>query len=101
MWIYLIRVKKGYAQNVALMWNGLFQCAGLCGKYAVLLEIAGTHCRLSPVVYASKLRRVRIFPDLPTSTLRKTEVDKYILTRQSYRKKNIAGNLNWMIIILK
>ena len=76
MWIYLVRVKKGYARNVALMWNGLIQSAGLCGKYAVLLEIAGTPCSLSPVVYASKMISLRIFPDLPASTSRKTEVDK-------------------------
>ena len=78
-----------------------YQCAGLCGKYAVLLEIAGTPCRLSPVVYASKLRRVRIFPDLPTSTLRKTEVDKYfdeaILPEEEYSWKSKLDDNNFEV----
>ena len=43
--------------------------AGKCADHAVKLEIAGTPYGLFPMVYCSKLKLVRVFPELPTSRL--------------------------------
>ena len=58
---------------MAHMWHGALPVAELCGKCAVRLKIAGTSSRLFPVVHVSKLKRVRVFPDLPANILRVTE----------------------------
>ena len=42
VWLYLDRVKEGYARKLAHMWHGTFRVAELCGECAVRLEIAGT-----------------------------------------------------------
>ena len=76
VWLYLDRVKEGYARKLAHMWHGPFRVAELCGECAVRLEIAGTPYRLFPVVHISKLKQVRNFPDRPTNTLRMPEEDR-------------------------
>ena len=69
VWLYLDRVKVGYARKLAHMWHGLFRVADKCGDHAVRLEIAGTSYRLFPVVHVSKLKPVRVFPERPTNLL--------------------------------
>ena len=44
-----------------------------CGDHAVKLDIAGTPYRLFLIVHVSKLKLVRVFPELPTGGL---NVDK-------------------------
>ena len=69
VWLYLDRVKEGYARKLAHMWHGPFRVADVCGDHAVRLEIAGTPYRLFPVVHVSKLKPVRLFPERPANLL--------------------------------
>ena len=65
VWLYLDRVKEGYARKLAHMWHGTFRVAEMCSDHAVRLEIADTSYRLFPIVHLSKLRRLRVFPERP------------------------------------
>ena len=76
MWLYLDRVKDGYARKLAHMWHGLLRVADQCGNYAVRMEIAGTPYRLFPVVHVSKLKLVKVFPERPTNLLNVDETDR-------------------------
>ena len=72
-WLYMDRVKTGYARKQAHMWHGPFRIAEVCGEHVVRLKIAGTPYQLLSVVHISNLKRVRRFPDLPEMLL---EVDE-------------------------
>ena len=76
VWLYLDRVKVGYARKLAHMWHGPFRVADKCGDHAVRLEIAGTPYRLFPVVHVSKLKPVRVFPERPANLLNVEEADR-------------------------
>jgi len=76
VWLYLDRVKEGYAHKLAHMWHGPFRVADVCGDHAVRLEIAGTPYRLFPVVHVSKLKQVKVFPDRPKNQLTLDEADR-------------------------
>ena len=75
VWLYLDRMKEGYALKLAHMWHGPFRVAEMCEECAVRLEIAGTSCGLFPVVHISKLKKVKTYPDRPTNVLRVTDAD--------------------------
>ena len=55
-WIFLDRVKEGYARKLAHMWHGRFRLIDKCGDHAARLEIEGTPYQIFPVVYMSKLK---------------------------------------------
>ncbi|OWY90996.1 hypothetical protein PHMEG_00040604 [Phytophthora megakarya] len=55
VWLYLDRVKPGYARKLAHMWHGPFRVAELVSAYAVRLETHGTPYQLFPIVHVSKL----------------------------------------------
>ena len=76
VWLYLDRVKEGYARKLAHMWHGPFRVAERCGDHAVRLEIAGTPYQLFPVVRVSKLKQVRTFSERPTTRSQIEEVDR-------------------------
>ncbi|KAE9298783.1 hypothetical protein PR003_g23144 [Phytophthora rubi] len=69
VWLYLDRVKEGYARKLAHMWHGPFRVKEMVSNFAARLETAGTDYRLFPVVHVSKLKPVRVFPGRPTVTL--------------------------------
>ncbi|KAJ8578509.1 hypothetical protein ON010_g695 [Phytophthora cinnamomi] len=76
VWLYLDRVKEGYARKLAHMWHGPFRVAEVINTYAVRLEIAGTVYRLFPIVHVAKLKPVRIFPDRPIVRLTIEDQDR-------------------------
>ena len=76
VWLYLDRVKEGYAKKLAHMWHGPFRVADICGDHAVKLEIAGTPYRLFPIVHLSKLKKVKTFPERPKDQLTIDEADR-------------------------
>ena len=76
VWLYLDRVKEGYAKKLAHMWHGPFRVADICGDHAVKLEIAGTPYRLFPIVHLSKLKKVKTFPERPKDQLTIDETDR-------------------------
>ncbi|POM72167.1 Reverse transcriptase [Phytophthora palmivora] len=57
VWLYLDRVKEGYARKLAHMWHGPFR----------VIEM---------IVHLPKLKPVRVFPDRPTTALTITEDDR-------------------------
>ena len=61
VWLYLDRVKEGFARKLSNMWNGPFRVAEKCSDHAVRLEIAGKPYRLYPMVHISKLKQVRVY----------------------------------------
>ncbi|OWY90739.1 reverse transcriptase [Phytophthora megakarya] len=65
VWLYLDRVKPGYARKLAHLWHGPFRVAELVSAYAVRLETNGTPYQLFPIVHVSKLKPVREFPSRP------------------------------------
>ena len=77
VWLYLDRVKEGYAKKLAHMWHGPFRVAEMCGDHAVRLEISGTSYRLFPIVHLSKLKQLRAFPERPKEKLMVEEEDRF------------------------
>ncbi|GMF33271.1 unnamed protein product [Phytophthora fragariaefolia] len=69
VWLYLDRVKEGYARKLAYLWHGPFRVAEMIDRYAARLEIAGSEYHIFPIVYVSKLKLVRHFPDRPETQL--------------------------------
>ncbi|KAE8914767.1 hypothetical protein PF005_g10651 [Phytophthora fragariae] len=76
VWLYLDRVKEGYARKLAHMWHGPFRVKEMVSNFAARLETAGTDYRLFPVVHVSKLKPVRVFPDRPTAILTTEDEDR-------------------------
>ncbi|OWY93515.1 hypothetical protein PHMEG_00037068 [Phytophthora megakarya] len=58
VWLYLDRVKEGYARKLAHMWHGPFRVTELIGNHAARLETAGSGYRIFPIVHLSKLKPV-------------------------------------------
>jgi hypothetical protein len=77
VWLYLDRVKEGYARKLAHMWHGPFRVVDMVNVFAARLETAGTEYRLFPVVHVSKLKPVRMFPDRPTTPLAVDGADRF------------------------
>ncbi|POM78632.1 LOW QUALITY PROTEIN: Reverse transcriptase [Phytophthora palmivora] len=77
VWLYLDRVKEGYARKLAHMWHSPVRVLELVDEHAVRLEIAGTEYRLFPVVYVSKIKPVRQFPDRPKMRVTIQDQDRY------------------------
>ena len=75
VWLYLDRVKEGYAKKLAHLWHGPFRVLELVGEYAARLEVRDTEYRLFPIVHVSKLKKVREFPDRPGDKLTVDEAD--------------------------
>ncbi|OWZ00883.1 reverse transcriptase [Phytophthora megakarya] len=65
IWLYLDRVKEGYARKLAHLWHGPFRVAEKINEFSVKLEVAGTGYQIFPVVHVSKLKIVKDFPDRP------------------------------------
>ncbi|OWY93793.1 reverse transcriptase [Phytophthora megakarya] len=65
VWLYLDRVREGYAKKLAHLWHGPFRVAEKIGEYAVKLEIAGSAYHIFPIVHVAKIKPVREFPDRP------------------------------------
>ena len=76
VWLYLDRVKEGYARKLAHLWHGPFRVRELVGDHAARLDISGTDYRIFPFVHLSKLRLVRQYPDRPDTVLVVDETDR-------------------------
>ena len=76
VWLYLDRVKEGYARKLAHLWHGLFRVLELVGDHAARLDLSGTDYRIYPLVHLSKLKLVRDYPDRPSTTLVVDEADR-------------------------
>ena len=46
VWLYLDRVKEGYARKLAHLWHGPFRVRELVGDHAARLDISGTDYRI-------------------------------------------------------
>ncbi|KAE9351975.1 hypothetical protein PR003_g4612, partial [Phytophthora rubi] len=91
VWLYLDRVKEGYARKLAHLWHDPFRVTEKIGEYAVKIETAGTEYRLFPVVHISKLKLVRTFPDRPTARLldersERVDLDEALLPEDSWTR---------------
>ena len=92
VWLYLDRVKDGYARKLAHIWHGPFRVAELCGAHAVRVENSGNPYRLIPIVNVSKLKPVLHFPDRPGSVLvtnceDRVEFDESLLPKDSWESE--------------
>ncbi|OWY95470.1 LOW QUALITY PROTEIN: reverse transcriptase [Phytophthora megakarya] len=76
VWLYLDRVKEGYARKLAHLWHGPFRVAEKINEFSVKLEITGTGYQIFPVVHVSKLKLVKDFPDRPRVELTVDEADR-------------------------
>ncbi|CAI5722011.1 unnamed protein product [Peronospora effusa] len=93
VWLYLDRVKEGYARKLAHMWHGPFRVKEMCGDHAVRLDIAGTPYRLFPVVHISKLKKVKTFPDRPKNLLTIEEEYRFDFDEALLPEDSFEGNL--------
>ena len=89
VWLYLDRVKEGYARKLAHLWHGPFRVREKIGEHAVRLETAGTEYRLFPVVHVSKLKLVKEYPDRPQVRLSvdasdRVDFDEVLLPEDSW-----------------
>uniref|UniRef100_M4B2P4 Uncharacterized protein n=1 Tax=Hyaloperonospora arabidopsidis (strain Emoy2) TaxID=559515 RepID=M4B2P4_HYAAE len=71
LWLYLDRVKAGYAWKLAHLWHVL----ELVGDHAARLKIRGKEYRLFPIVHIPKLKWVIKFPDRPDNELAVDQAD--------------------------
>ncbi|POM68667.1 Reverse transcriptase [Phytophthora palmivora] len=69
VWLYLDRVKEGYAKKLAHLWHGPFRIVEKVGEHAVKLEIAGSGYHVFPIVHVTKLKLVKEYPDRPLMRL--------------------------------
>ncbi|POM65285.1 Hypothetical protein PHPALM_19026 [Phytophthora palmivora] len=76
VWLYLDRVKEGYARKLAHMWHGPFRVNEVIGDYVARLEVAGTGYRIFLIIHLSNLKSVRTFPDRPKTMLTTDEADR-------------------------
>lgn len=77
VWLYIDRVKPGYARKLAHMWHGPFVVAEKISEYAVKLENRGTDYRFFPTVHISKLKPLKQFPERPTAEPTVEEGDRF------------------------
>ncbi|KAG3178278.1 hypothetical protein PC128_g16481 [Phytophthora cactorum] len=76
VWLYLDRVKEGYARKLAQLCHGPFRVADKIGEHAIRLETGGTEYRLFPVVHVSKLMLVKEYPDRPRARITINDSDR-------------------------
>ncbi|POM69968.1 Reverse transcriptase [Phytophthora palmivora] len=69
VWLYLDRVKEGYAKKLAHLWHGPFRIVEKVGEHAVKLEIVGSGYHIFPIVHVNKLKLVKEYPDRPLMRL--------------------------------
>jgi hypothetical protein len=69
VWLYLDRVKVGYAKKLAHLWHGPFRVVQVIEGHAVKLEIAGKDYKIFPIVHVSKLKLRKIYPNRPVEKL--------------------------------
>ena len=89
VWLYLDRVKEGYARKLAHLWHGPFKVQELLGDHAARLDISGTDYRIYPLVHVSKLKLVRQYPDRPNTVLvvgetERVDFDEALLPEDSW-----------------
>ncbi|POM68856.1 LOW QUALITY PROTEIN: Reverse transcriptase [Phytophthora palmivora] len=76
VWLYLDRVKEGYAKKLAHLWHGPFRIVEKVGEHAVKLEIAGSGYHIFPMVHVNKLKLVKEYPDRPLMRLNVENQDR-------------------------
>ncbi|POM67378.1 Hypothetical protein PHPALM_16641, partial [Phytophthora palmivora] len=76
VWLYLDRVKEGYAKKLAHLWHGPFRIVEKVGEHAVKLEIAGSGYHIFPTVHVNKLKLVKEYPDRPLMRLNVESQDR-------------------------
>ncbi|OWZ07070.1 reverse transcriptase, partial [Phytophthora megakarya] len=98
LWLYLDRVKPGYARKLAHMWHGPFRVVELVSAYAVRLETNGTPYQLFPIVHVSKLKPVREFPSRPELRLtvpvnERFDFDEELLPEDSWETRDVGEDV--------
>ncbi|OWZ13922.1 reverse transcriptase [Phytophthora megakarya] len=76
VWLYLDRMKEGYARKLAHLWHGTFQVADNVNDFSVQLEVTGTGYQIFPEAHVSKLKLIKDFPDRPRVELTVDETDR-------------------------
>ena len=76
VWLYLNRVKEGYARKLAHMWHGPFRVREFCERHVVRLEMSNAPYRLFPLIHISKLERVKTFPNRLKNLFNVEEADR-------------------------
>ncbi|OWZ16536.1 reverse transcriptase [Phytophthora megakarya] len=71
VWLYLDRVRDGYAKSWCILWHGPFHLAEKIGKYAVRINI-----QHFPGGACLKYQTGQIFPDRPVARLDESEGDR-------------------------
>jgi len=98
VWLYLDRVKPGYARKLAHLWHGPFRVAEMVDTYVARLETDGTAYQLYPLVHISKLKAVRVFPTRPETRLTvpddgRFDFDEELLPEDSWEPDDLGEDV--------
>lgn len=77
VWLYINRVKPGYAKKLAHLWHGPFRVIEKVGEFMLKLEIRGTEYGFHPLVHVSRVKLRREYPDRPAIELTLPETERF------------------------
>lgn len=98
VWLFIDRVKVGYARKLAHQWHGPFVIAEIVEEFAVKLETRDADYRFFPVVHVSKLKLAKQFPERLIGPLTVREDDRYdfdeaLLLEDSWEPEKFGDNV--------
>lgn len=96
MWLYIDRVKEGYARKLAHRWHGPSRVVEGVDTYSTRLEIVGAKYRLFPVVHVSKLEPDRTLLDRTRLSLTIQNQDRFDFFFMKHCYPKITGRQNCM-----
>ncbi|OWZ08634.1 LOW QUALITY PROTEIN: hypothetical protein PHMEG_00018793 [Phytophthora megakarya] len=79
IWLYLDRVKEGYARKLAHLWHGPFRVAEKINEFSVKLEIADTGYQIFPVDFPGQPR-----VELTVDEADRLDFDEFLLPEDSW-----------------
>ena len=69
VWVYINRVKPGYAKKLAHLWHGPFRVTEMVNEFTAKLETRGTDYSFFPSVHVARLKLRKVFATRPTAEI--------------------------------
>ena len=95
VWLYINRVRPGYARKLAHLWHGPFRVAEMVEHAVARLETRGTDYSFFPLVHVGRLKLKRTFPERPSAEIMDTnarfDFDESLLPEDSWAQDESQG----------
>ena len=95
VWLYINRVKPGYARKLTHLWHGPFRVAEMVEDAVARLETRGTDYSFFPLVHVGRLKLKRTFPERPSLEIANTDsrfdFDEALLPEDSWAPNESSG----------